>query len=134
MKSSLNFRNFEKKMTLLVFVFRNLRTPKMWLDKCLKCPFSDDRWTTNLADVRKHCWYLYDSIFIILIDYFQVNLVGKSLSYWQAKSWYILLTHWLRMKSILFLIQTIQRYQFRCSYLRNKKLFLNCWRHFWNLG
>ena len=94
-------------MTLLNFVFRNLRTPKTCLNKCLKSPFSDGRWTTNMADVRQHCWYLYDTIFIILIDYFQVNLVGKSLSYLQAKSWYILLTHWLPMKSILFLIETI---------------------------
>ena len=29
-----------KRMTLIGFVLPKLRTPKMWLDKCLKCPVS----------------------------------------------------------------------------------------------
>ena len=61
------------------------------------------------------------------------QLVLKSLSFSHAKSWDCLLTHWLQMKCILFVIETISRYQFRCNYLRNKKLFLNFLVHFCNL-
>ena len=68
---------------------------------------------------------LHHSTFIILIDHCQVNWVGKNLPYWRAKSWDCLLTHWLPMKRILFLLETIERYQFRCNYLRNQILFLN---------
>ena len=55
LKSSLNFKHFEKKMTLLVFVFSKLSTPKTRLDKCLKKPVSEDPSTSNMADVPKHC-------------------------------------------------------------------------------
>ena len=36
LKSKLNFKHFEKKMTRIAFVFRKLRTPKTKLDKCQK--------------------------------------------------------------------------------------------------
>ena len=107
LKSTLHFRHFEKKITLLAFVFQNLRTPKTLLDKCLKCPVSEDSSTSKMADAPKHCWNLRHSIFVSFIDPCQVNWAGKSLSYWHAKSWYCLLTHWLPMKNILFLIETI---------------------------
>ena len=55
LKSRLNFKYFEKKMTLLAFIFRTLRTPKTRLDKCLKSPVSEDPSRSNMADVRKHC-------------------------------------------------------------------------------
>ena len=38
LKSRINLKYFEKKMTLIDFVFLNLRPPKTWSDKCLKCP------------------------------------------------------------------------------------------------
>ena len=107
LKSSLNFKHFEKKMTPLVFVFSKLSTPKTRLDKCLKRPVSEDPSTSNMADVPKHCWNLHHTIFIIFIDHCQVNWVGKNLSDWHAYSWDCLLTHWLPMKSILFLIEII---------------------------
>ena len=51
-----NFRNLDeilkiltKKITLLDFVFPKLRTPKRWLDKCLKKPVSEDTSTTNMV-------------------------------------------------------------------------------------
>ena len=107
LKSKLNFKHFEKKMTLIAFVFPKWRTPKILLDKCLKSPVSEDPSTCNMADVPKHCWNLHHSILIIFIHLWQINWVRKSLSYWHAKSWYCLLTHWLTMKSILLLIETI---------------------------
>ena len=96
----------KKKMTLLDFVFPKLRTPKTWLDKTLKSPVSEEALTSNMVTVSKHCWNLHHSTFIIFIDHCQGNWVGKSLSYWHAKFWHCLLTHWLSMKSILLLIET----------------------------
>ena len=123
----------KKNMTLIAFVFRKLQTPKTWLDKCLKGSFPEDPSTSNMTDVAKHCWNLHQSIFITFIYHCQVTWVGKSFSYWRGKSFDFFLTHWLPMKSILFLIEAILRYHFRCNYLANKKLFLNFFLHFCNL-
>ena len=87
-----------------------------------------------MGNVLKHCSNLHQCTFILLIDHWKVNWVAKSLCYWHLKSWDCLLTHCPPMKSILFLIETISRYQFRCYYLRNKKFFLNFLLHFWNLA
>ena len=107
LKSRLNFKDFETKMTLIVFVFLKLWTPKTWLDKCLKSPVLEDPSTSNMEDLPKHFWNLHQSTLTIFIDNCQVSWIGKSLSYWHAKSWYCLLTRWLLMKSILLLIDTI---------------------------
>ena len=132
MESRLICKYFEKEITLIAFIFRKIRSPKTWLDKCLKSPFSEDPSTSNVADVPKHCSNLHHSIFFIFTDHWLVNWVRKSFSCWHAQSWDCLLTHWVRMKSILFLIERIERYQFRCNYLRKKTLFLNLWLNFRN--
>ena len=107
LKWSLNFTHFEKKMTLIAFVFPRLRTPKTWLGKYLTSLISEDPSTSNIVNVPKHCWNVHQCTFIIFIDHCQVNWVGKSLSYWHSKSWDCFLIHWLPLKSILFLIETI---------------------------
>ena len=75
----LNFEHFEKKMTLLAFVFRKLRTLKSLLDKCLKRPVSVEPSTRKMADVSKHCLNLHRRIFMLFCDPSQVNCVRKSL-------------------------------------------------------
>ena len=97
----------EQKTTLTAFAFPKLRTLKRWLDKCLKSPVSEDPSRSNMVNVPKHCWNMHHITFIILIGHSQVNWVEKSSSYWHEKSWDCLLTHWLLMKNILFLIETI---------------------------
>ena len=37
-QSALNFEHFQKKMTLIAYVFPKFRTRKTCLDKCLKTP------------------------------------------------------------------------------------------------
>ena len=106
-KSIRNFKYFQKKKILIDFVFPKLRTPKTSSYKCLKSPFWKDLLTRNMVNVLNHFWNLHHSTFIILIDHCQVNWVGKSLCFWNAKSWDCLLTHSLPMNSILFLIETI---------------------------
>ena len=94
-------------MTLTAFVFPKLRTLKTWLHKCLKSPVGEDPSKSNMVNVPNHCSNLHHRLFTIIIDHCRGNWVGKSLSYWHAKSWDCLLTHWLPMKSILLFIETI---------------------------
>ena len=107
LKSRLNFKHFEKKMTLIDFVFSKLRTLKTCSDKCLKSLVSEDPSTSNMVNVPRQCWNLHQSTFIIFIDHCQVNLVRRNLSYWHAKSRDCSLTNWILMTGILFLIETI---------------------------
>ena len=97
----------KKNMILIDFVFLKLRTAKTWSDKCPKSPVSADSYTRNMVNVPKHCQNLQHGTFIIFTDRCQVNWVWKCLSYWHAKCWDCLLSHWLPMKCILFLIETI---------------------------
>ena len=113
----------KKKMTLAAFVFPKLQTPKTWLDKGLKSPVSEDASRSNMRHMPRHCWHLHHRILVIFMGHLQGNWVAKSLSYWLAKSWDCLLSHWLPMKSILFFIEKIERYQFRSNYFRTKKTF-----------
>ena len=102
---------------------------KTWLDKCLKILVSDDTLTRNMVIGPKVCWNLNDSTFTIFIDYCKCNPVWKSLSEKYAKFKNYLLTHWLAMTSVLFLIETIYRNIFRCNFLK-KKIFLDFFLHF----
>ena len=120
-------------MTLLDFVFVKLRTPKTWLDKCLQSPVLEHPWRRNMVNGPKHCWNLDQSTFVIFIDQCQGSWVGKNLCYWHATSWDWLLKHWMPMTGILFLVDTIWRYQLRCNYIRKKKLFLKFSLLFWPL-
>ena len=105
---------------------------KTLLDKRLKRPVSENPSTSNMVNGPKHGWNLTDSIFTIFIDPSEDNYGWKSLSEWYAKSQDCLLTHWLPMRSILFLEEAIYCKIFRCIYLRNKKDFLNFFLHFLN--
>ena len=98
-------------MTLIAFVFPKLRTRKTWWDKCLKSHLSEDPPTSNMVNFQKHCCNLHHTTFIIFVYNCLGKWVAKSLSYWHAKSWYCLLTHWMSMTKVLFLIETIQTWQ-----------------------
>ena len=103
----LNFELFLKKILPSdLLYFRNCL---LWTrgGKRLKSPVSENPSTSNIIIVHMHGSNLHHIVFIIFIDHCQVNWVGKSLSFWHAKSWDCLLTHWPPMKSILFLIETI---------------------------
>ena len=86
-----------------------------------------------MVNVPKHSWNLHHTTFITFIDHGQVNWVGESQFYWHAEPWDYLLTHCVPMTSISFLIETIERYQLRCKYLKNKKILVRFCLHFWNL-
>ena len=128
----LHFRNLDSILTILkkrspsaLMYFWTCGFLKTWLDKCLKSPVWEDPPTSNKINGPKHCWNLNRSTFTIFMYHCEGNSVGKSLSQAYAKSWDILLTHWLPMTSILCLIDTIYCHIFKCNYLRNKRVFLN---------
>ena len=131
LKSASNLEDFKKKMTLLADLFPKLI--KTWLDKCLESPVWEDPSTDNMVNWSKHLFHLNGTPFNIIIDHCEGNWVGRSHFLWHAKSWGCLLTLWLPMTSILFLVEKIWRKQFRCSYLKNKSLFVNFFVHFSNL-
>ena len=107
LKSTLNFKYFQKNMILIDFVFPKLGTSKTWPGKCLKSPVSEDLSTSNIVNVPNHCWNRHQSIFIIFIDHCQVKWDEKTLFFQYSKSWDCFLRHWLPMKSLHFLLDTI---------------------------
>ena len=50
-----SFEHLRKKLTLIDFVLPKLRTPKTWLDKCLKSPTLKDSSTSSVVNGLKHC-------------------------------------------------------------------------------
>ena len=107
LKSKWNFKYFEKKDDLHRFCISEITGSENVLRFCVKSAVSEDSSTSNMVNLPKHCWNLRHSTFVKYIDHCQVNWVGKSLSYWKEKSCDYLLTYWLPMTSILFLMNTI---------------------------
>ena len=70
LRSRINFKYSEKRMTHINFVFPKLWTAKTWSDKCLKSPVSEDPSTSNMVNMPNHCWNLRDSWFIKIIDHY----------------------------------------------------------------
>ena len=68
LNSRLNFKHFERKMTLRDSVFSKLRTPKTWLERCLRSPVSEDSSKSNMGNWPKYCWNMHHSTFFIFID------------------------------------------------------------------
>ena len=106
---------------------------KTWLGKCLKSHVSENASTSNMVNGPKHFSNLNGNTLTIFIDHCEGNSIGKSLSEWYSKYWHCLLTHWLPMTSILFLIDTIYGNLFRCNYIANKNIFWIFLRVFENL-
>ena len=69
----------KNKMTLRGVVCSTLRTPKTWLDKCLKSSVLEDPSRSNMVNAPKNCWNLHHISFIKVIDHCQVTWVRKSL-------------------------------------------------------
>ena len=125
---------FLKKVTLIAYEIFNLSVKKKWLDKCLKSPVLEDPSTSNMVNGPRHCWNLNGSTFTIFIGQCEGNSVAKTFSWWYQNYLDYFLTHWLPMTSILFLREAIYCNIFWCNYLRKRKLFLNFFLHFRNLG
>ena len=64
---------------------------------------------------------------------FSVKLIWKMSPQVLGEMLVVLLTLWLPMASILFKVMRICNSQFKCNYLKKKKLFLHFLLHFWIL-
>ena len=79
-------------MTFIADVVLNLQTPKNVVRKISKKSrniYEKEPGKTlksNIVNRPKQCWDLNDSNITIFIDHCEANSVGKSLSYWYAKS------------------------------------------------
>ena len=110
-------------MTLIADVYPKLRTQKnlvrsMSKKSRFKGSFGKQhgkRTQTLLKFTWQHIYHIYWSLCRIL-SYKKSLLVI-------CKSQVCFLTHWVSMASILFLIETNQRNQFRCKYPRKVKTF-----------
>ena len=124
MKSRLNFRDLEYKdgpHRICIFEVIDSQNILRWMSKKSRFRRCFDK---QDGKVHKHCCNVHRSTLIIFTGYWKRNCVRKILSYWHAKAWEFLLTHWLAMKRILFLIETPWGYQCRSNYLKNKNFFL----------
>ena len=59
LKSRLTFKQFQKKMTVIADVFRKLKTPETWLNKCLKSPVSEDHGKGDQTMLKSEWHQLY---------------------------------------------------------------------------
>ena len=79
-KSKWNFEHFEKKITLIAYVFRKLKTAKEVVRQMSKKSVSEDPSKSTMLNGPKQCRGLHGSTFAILIDHCEGNWVGKSLA------------------------------------------------------
>ena len=118
-------------------LFHRTTPDGLFLYKVLPISFWNLCWTLKLR------FYLGAPDCAGLLDTFITRLAGKSMpwqTYLKVISYFRrklrlrcltgLLTRWLRMTSILVIIQRIYRYQFKCNYLKNQKHFAAFLLHF----
>ena len=81
--------------------------------------------------------HLQKSPFILLCRHSDLSWVGKSHFYCHMRPKEISLTRWLGISKVcqssFGIKQIIYRYQFKCCYLKNKKLFAVFLSNFWNV-
>ena len=91
-------------MTLIAYIYRKLQTANDVVREVSKKSHLRKPFDKRYGKQRKYCWNIHNSSYIMFIGHYESNWVGKRLSYWYAKSQDCLLTHWLLMRSILFLV------------------------------
>ena len=119
LRSTSNFKHYEKKMTLVAFVFSKLHILKgtvtqMFEEHRVIAPFYGQHVERSKTLVRCH-----ESTFIKLLCHSGENWLGKPPPYWYLSSYESVLKHWLTIRCIVFLIFWICRYFIKCSYLKN---------------
>ena len=106
---------------------------RKWFLKCLKGPTSGHDSVNNVLAGAKHCSSHHGAGTTKCFLEYGKNIVKKNKSLSDLKSWNSLLTQWLPSTSIPVAICRISSNNFKRSYLRNEKLFLDFLLHFWNI-
>ena len=76
-ESALNFEYFQKKTSLMAYVFPNYRPRKTSLDQCLNAPVWEEISTCNMVNSPKHWFNLNESDFTSSSDHCEGNWVAK---------------------------------------------------------
>ena len=113
--------------------YRIYKLSKTWLEHSQKTTNSEIPLRVKVLKGLKHFWNLHESPFIIFSHQSENKWFGRYIPYWNLISWECLLTHWLPMTSILFVIVRICRSLFKRNYLKNEKVFPTFLLIFWNL-
>ena len=113
--------------------FRNYRLWKTSSDHCVKSAISEHALRVNMWKCPKYSQNLPEITFIMCDHNFERSSFGKCLPYQSVKSWGCFLTHWVPRASILLKISRICHSQFKCNYLKSKKLFRKILFHLWNV-
>ena len=133
LKSGLNFKHFEKKgvphrfRIVEVMDSENVLTSMSKKFRFRRC--FDNQYGERAQKLLKSASQLFCHIHWSLAK----KLCSKRSLLLECQILGLLLNTLAAGVSTLFLIETIQRYQFRCNYLRNKKLLLNFLLNFLNL-
>ena len=123
----------QKKMSLIAYVFPKLETAKdvvseMSKKQRFRAPFDSQHpkgCKTLVKSTWNHLYHIFKSFLQKLSRKMSLCVISEILGL-------CLLTHWLRMTSVLFVMGRIYRNQFKGSYLRNKNFSLIFLLIFWN--
>ena len=113
--------------------FRNYRLWKSCLVHSLKSVVSEHALTVNMWKRPKYLENLQESTFVMFFHHSHWIWFRKCLPLVLGEILVVFLKNWLPMASILFTILRICNSQFKCNYLKNKKLSVFFFFHFWNL-
>ena len=122
-ESTQNLEHFQKRMSLLVYVFPKLLIPKEMVLKRLKGVPSGQLSEINVFTDSTHCWNKNGTTINLFLNEYEVNWGGKRLRYSDLKSWDILLTHLLPMTSNYIAACRISRNNFKCKHLIKKTFY-----------
>ena len=113
--------------------FGNYRQWKSRLDHPLKSVVSENALKKNMPTLSQKLVKSPSERFKHHFPSLSGKLIWKMSPLVSGEILAVLLTHWLPMASILFKVVRICNSQFKCNYLKNKKVFLNFLFHFCNL-
>ena len=119
-QSTSNFKQFEKKMFLLPYVFSKFPTVKGTVTQMFKyhraiAPSYGQHVKQSKTLVKCPWEYFYQTCLLL----WSKLTWETSLSYWYLNSCESLLRHWLPITGILFVIFAICRYYIKCNDLKN---------------
>ena len=103
----------------------------MFLFKWKRGVLSENPLAVNALTSPKNSWNLQKRTFILIFHHIGQNWVTKSCFYSDLRFQDFLLTRWLPTSSIVIVIETLYRYQFKSNYLKSQKFFSNFF--FWLL-
>ena len=113
----------KKKLSLITKAFRNCSLQKTWILECIISLASEYLSAINVLASPTHYRTLQNRTFILRLYHSDIYRAGKHPFQSDLKSQDCMLTHSLSMPGILATIWGTYNNQFKCTYLKNQKLF-----------